>query len=308
MKILVSYRAAPRIRSWETGAMVAAAFRRLGHDVDEYARMYETDKWLCHDADGNEVMRRMTDIDDCSYTPAMVHDHQYGLVLNMECNDPDPQYFELTKVKTKKRAVCHYDTSYYPAQALSNIARYKPNHVFFANSGFRQYGVTNASWLPYAADPRMLRDLDYPKTIDVALVGSDRPARRKLIETMRSDGIKAELISGVFKEDYIDALASCRIVVNENPPEGAGLLNMRSFEVPAAGAMLLTGDPEIGEVFITAIHAMQYNDPQHACAQAGVFLDNPGTRIGMAERAQKVLQESHMYDHRAQEILDVMGF
>lgn len=284
MRILVSYRGAPRIRGWETGAMVAEAFRRLGHEVHEYARIYETQDWV-----QNGTLPE-----------------SYDLILNMECNDPEPQYFELTKIGAKKRAVWHFDTSYYVDQALTHISQYAPDHVFFANSKFREFGWDNTSWLPYAADPRFIRPLSHEKTIDVGLVGSDRPERRTLIDFLEKHGIKAQLISGVFTDDYIDALASCRIVINENPKQGKGLLNMRTFEAPAAGALLLSGDIDhIGEV-LSPLESAAYGHMVGAVHACEALLSDPVALIKKSQRGQRRIESDHMYDHRAQEILDVL--
>lgn len=309
MKILVSYRVAPRIRGWETGSMVAAAFRRLGHDVDEYAREYESNKWLCR---GYEDQEMIFPYNDCpwkeiiEWTPDRVHATEYDLVLNMECNDPEPQYFELTQVKTEKRAVWHFDTSYYQITAFNHITNYEPDHVFFANDNFRDYHFKNSSWLPYAADPRFFRPLDTEKTIDVGLVGSDRPERRRLIDFLEKNGVRAQLISGVFKEDYIDALASCRIVINENPPAGTGLLNMRTFEASAAGTALLSSDECCNAVLIPGSETLIYTNAVSAVDHCRVLLSDPVGLIEMSKRGQGTIRERHMYDHRAQEILDVL--
>lgn len=308
MRILVSYRVAPRIRDWETGAMMAAAFRRLGHDVDEYAKEYETNRWLCRDYLGDSVFVDNFDQwrEELEIVPRAVFNREYALVLNMECNDPDPQYFELIKVRAQKRAVWHFDTSYYSDTALTHIAAYLPDHVFFANANFRDYRLPNSSWLPYAADPRFIRPLNTEKVIDVGLIGSDRPERRTLIDFLDKNDIKAELISGVFRDDYINALASCRIVINENPPAGAGLLNMRSMEAPAAGAVLLSGDPEISTVLIPGMSCMCYMNIVDAAEKCQLLLNDPVGLIEIAKKGQHEIRESHMYDHRAQEILDVL--
>lgn len=303
MKILASYRGAPRIRGYETGAMVSAAFRRLGHDVDEYAKIYEQRFWHY------SIKKHDGSLHYGSLTVPPDTGGKWDLVLNLECNDPNRQYTELTRVSTKKRAVYHFDTSYYVSTALSHIAAYKPDHVFFANADYRKYGVANSSWLPYAADPRFLRGLDHAKTIDVGIVGSDRPARRKLIAALKKQNIDAQLISSVFQEKYIDVLASCRIVINENPPEGRGLLNMRFTEAMAAGSVLVNNDGD-GHVLMDGlsegIHFLVYRDVDDLVGKCRYLLNDPVERIEMAKRAQDTVKELHMYDHRAQEILDVL--
>jgi hypothetical protein len=313
MKILVSYRAAPRIRGWETGAMVSRAFRKLGHEVHEYAKEYQTDRWLTNGPHSDvfsltDSIFTDMEIAERHIWPRDMLKQEYDLVLNMECNDPDPQYFELVGVTTKKRAVWNFDASYYVSTALDHIARYHPDHVFFANSRFMEFGWDSCSWLPYAADSTdHFRPLDGPRPIDVALVGSDRPDRRKLINTLKKAGINAQLISDVFREQYVDALASSKVIINENPAEGRGLLNMRSFEAPAAGAVLLSNDKEIAEVFTPGMQVLIYSDVEHAIMHCKMLLDYPTERIGLQVAGHFRARDSHTYENRATEILDVMG-
>lgn len=287
--MLINYRSAARISGWETGRCYANAFERLGHEVDIYTRQYESEQWQISHDDRRRILSS-----------------SYDLVLCCEMNDPLGQDFEAADVKTERRAVCHYDTSYYTTQALTNIASYKPDHVFFANASFRTYPFKNSSWLPYAADPRFFRSIDTEKTIDVGLVGSDRPERRRLIEFLFNNSINAKLISDVFQEDYIDALASCRIVINENPPQGAGLLNMRTFEAPAAGAVLLSSDPECSSVLVNGIEGHVYSNVGDALEICKYLLSNPVDCISMSKRGQERIKDDHMYDNRVQDILDVL--
>jgi hypothetical protein len=226
MNILVAYRGAPRIRGWETGAMVADAFRDLSHEVDEYGFVYETKE----------------SINSPTYHP----EKHYDLVLIMEHNDPDPQPFELVNQPCDRRVYWTFDISYKTRFELSNIARFQPDHVFCANYYLCPMIVhflnIETTFLPYAAClKRHFRDIDPAiKKYDITLVGTERPDRLSLVETLQKAGLDARLISDVFKEDYITAMAESRVVINQNPPEGRGLMNMRQFEAPAAGALLLT--------------------------------------------------------------------
>src|SRR6185436_16007295 len=101
MKIVVSYRGAPRIRGWETGAMVAKAFRQLGHDVVEFGNIYQTSQRLPPNSDA------MWDEAD--------------LWLYCEMNDADPQYHELNTFSVRKTACWLFDTSYYNDRCKSIV-------------------------------------------------------------------------------------------------------------------------------------------------------------------------------------------
>jgi len=287
MKVLVTYRAAPRIRGWETGKMVADAFRELGHETYEFAKLYQ----------------KLSLAEDSG-----VSEDNFDLILNMECNDPDPQnhVFSLKK-RTKKRAFWHFDTSYYIDLARKHIWLHKPDHVFFANANWRQYGVQNSSWLPYAADPKFFRSITPDKDFDIGFVGTIRPDRQQLIEEMRVYGVKVGVISDVFKSDYIDALSRCRVIINQNPPEGNGLLNMRTFEAPAAGAVLLSDDVSyIHEILLPGSQCFIYNgtsDVPFDYVTDSKSYDGLGV---MAKSAQDWIKSSHMYTNRVQEILEIL--
>lgn len=300
VRILVSYRGAPRIRGWETGAMVARAFRRLGHEVDEYARTYEDTKWVARDG--------MPEVFHPGYSD-YVRQQSYDLHVYMEMNDPEPQYLNLRNIDADKRVGWFFDTSYYPHQ-IKNIANAMSfDWVFSANPNFGQdFFGPRTSFLPYAADKEHhWRPLDTSRELSVILVGSDRPERRKLIRTLNKVGVEAHLISGVFKEDYVDALASADIVVNENPPEGRGLLNMRTFEAPAAGALLVCQEGDyIERVLTKGVSVLTYTSP----ADLVGICKSLGPEVVYKTRAegQNRVMEDHTYDNRAQEMLDVLGF
>lgn len=311
-KILISYRVAPRIRTWETGSMVARAFRALGHEVDEYAKEYQAGRWLCKTPFGLDLLLEPSLLlpdTKLSFIPENVFMREYDLVLNMECNDPDPQYFELIGVKAKKRAVYHFDTSYYMDVASHHISQYHPDHVFYANSKL-VWNTKNTSWLPYAADSKLhVRSPSHAKLYDVALVGSDRPDRRRLIAILQEAGIDARLISDVFKEDYVEALASAKIVLNQNPSDGSGLLNMRYFETLAAGSMLLNnaGDGDELTGLIPGIHFVRYASEADLVEKAIYYIRDHAERIKVSCAGHQAFLEGHTYEHRAQEIMDVIG-
>lgn len=225
MKIVVSYRGAPRIRGWETGAMLARGFRQLGHDVFEYGNIYKTQERLKNAPDN------LQDVD---------------LLLYCEMNDADPQYLELKNINARKTACSLYDTSYHQDRYRRLVDYFRFDHLFLANPltihEYKTWGYDNVSYLPYACDRELHgRSLGYPKTMDVALVGSIRNDRMRLIRKLNRLGLTVELVSDVFREEYIDTLASSRIILNQNPrPQGLGLLNMRSMESIAAGDVLFT--------------------------------------------------------------------
>jgi len=286
MKIGISYRQAQRINFWETGWFVSDSLRKLGHEVIDYGFMYENNEWFCD-------------------KEAALQDN-YDLLIWMDCGDPSPQYFELQQLKCPKLA-WFFDVSYnsYQYKYICDIMRF--DWVFSANLNYQQnFFGPKCSFLPYAtSDSKHMRPIDTSKVIDVALIGSDRPDRRKLIQSLSKAGINAQLISGVFKEAYIDALASSKIIINENPSQGRKLLNMRFFETMAAGSCLLTqrGDGE-DKVGIENQHFVCYENEDEAISKCGLLLDNETLRLTIATAGQDHVLNNHTYKNRVKTILD----
>lgn len=286
MKILVSYRGAPRIRGWETGAMLARAFRNLGHEVYEHATIYESKprEWVM---DPNNSFQ-----------------HEFDLHVFMEKNDGEDQHLGLKAINTQRTVAWLFDTSMND-RFYEDIVTYMDfDHVYCGNPDFIK-GHKNRSYLPYAADKTLFyRSPDTPKTIDVCLVGSDRPERRKLIKSLQKDGVNAELISGVFKEDYINTLAASKIVVNDLAGGGANLLSMRTFEAPAAGALLLQAiSSSIYGILEDGVTCATFHSEESLVSSARFYLNSEEDRKRVTSNGQYWVLNHCSYENRAKEIL-----
>jgi hypothetical protein len=243
VKVLVSYRGIPQSPGWATGDFVVKALRTLGHEVYPYAKYYQQNRWV-------------------EERPLLDH-HRWDLILFMECNDGDPQYPELKVTPARHTACWLFDTSYHQDRYRSLVNYFKFDDIFLANpltvQEYRVWGYDRVHYLPYAFDSeKHVRGPNHEKTMDVALVGSIRDDRKHLAKMLGKRGIDLQLIGGVFREQYVDALASARFVVNQNPPQGRGLLNMRHFEAQAAGSIVIE----------------QHDDLMDNC-EAGLFCNMP---------------------------------
>lgn len=292
VKILISYRGAPRIRGWETGVLIADAFRDLGHEVDEYGNVYETMKgeWVSE------------------LRPDTILQKEYDLCIWMEKNDPERQYLELAAVKAAYKVAWFFDLQNYPDFCRKLADHMQFNHVFCANPNYLKLFKV-ASFLPYGASSKFFRPLTWPKQYDVGLVGSDRPERQALISALKADGINAHLISGVFKDAYIDALASCKVVINDIAGGGIGLLSMRAYEAPAAGALTIFEDAEaLGDQLIPGIDCLTYSHSKELITKCSFLLKDTTYLEQVRACGQKRVLEHHTYVARANEILNVIGY
>lgn len=290
MKILVSYRGIPQSPGWATGDMVIKAFRALGHEAYPYAKYYQQNRW----------------VDD---RPPL-DSQDWDLILFMECNDGDPQYPELKVTRARKTACWLFDTSYHQDRYRGLVSYFSFDHIFLANpltiQEYKVWGYNNVHYLPYACDRELHgRPLEYPKNRDVVLVGSIRDDRRVLANALAGLGVDLQLVGGVFREQYIDALASARIVVNQNPSDGCGLLNMRFFESMAAGSILFNDNTESGLNVLSGLQsgAVPYCSLEHLASSVQTFLQNKSLYEITRSRAQQIAFDYNTYIHRCQEII-----
>lgn len=280
MKILVSYRGIPQSRGWATGDFVIKAFQALGHEAVPCGNYYQTSERL-------EGTRR-------------VLDESWDLYLQMECGDGDPFYSELIGVNAKKRATWWFDIALYPDRWERQTSLVKPDINFVANRNY--VSGSNTVYLPYAADrEKHFRPLDFPKSRDFALIGSDRPERRELIQCLQKAGCDAHLITNVFREEYINTLASTRYVINDVAGGGNGLIPMRLQETMVAGSVLLTAE-DIGLSFFgeSGKHFLVYNNIDHLLE----IIRSEEYKITPV--AQNHCLNNHLYIHRCKTILDVI--
>lgn len=287
MKILVSYRGIPQSPGWATGDMVVKAFRELGHEAYPYAKYYQENRWV-------------------PGRPGL-DNQDWDLILFMECNDGDPQYPELKVTRARKTACWLFDTSYHADRYKRLVDYFRFDHLFLANpltiQEYKVWGYDNVSYLPYACDRELHgRQMGHPKTMDVVLVGSVRDDRRRLVSELNSLGVKAELIGGVFREEYIDTLASARIVLNQNPVQGRGLLNMRHFEAQAAGCVLLEQCDDLNANIKAGLETtglvINYASPQEIPDLVHDYID-----MDMNEQQEDFLT-MHTYKNRCQDIIE----
>jgi len=289
MKILVSYRGIPQSPGWATGDMVVKAFRALGHEAYPYAKYYQENRWV----EGR---------------PAL-DSQDWDLILFMECNDGDQQYPELRITRARKTACWLFDTSY-QFDRWRRLARYFSfDHYFLANpvtiGEYKVWGYDNVHYLPYACDRELHgRPLEHPKTHDLVLVGSIRDDRRDLARELTGHGLKLELISDVFREDYIDALASGKIVINQNPDMGRGLLNMRFFEAQAAGTIVFTEMADL-EVNMTAGLMHMCNFVPYRTVE-DIVTGHASAQGSNIQRGQELVFEHHTYQNRCEDILNTV--
>ena len=298
-KVLISYRGIPQSPGWATGDLVADAFRRNGHEVDTYGNFYKQ-------GPSSRIPGSLT-IEE-------VRRKQFDLALYMEMNDDDSQYLELKYIPAKVRAYWDFDVSYHPDFTASVCNYLKFDHIFCANPDFRSFFekfAPRASILPYGFccmkhTPNAFKSFRERK-YQFAIIGSPWKERKEIVTALKDEGMDAHLITGVFREEYIQTLADTKVSINYNVQAGAGLLVMRVWESLATHSCLITNAGDHISRFLTVgDDCLVYNDIPGLVELCKKINKEPDIARRMARQGYITGQKNHSYDSRITEILETL--
>jgi hypothetical protein len=267
--------------------MVVKAFRALGHNAQPYARYYGTkNEWV----------------------ESEPFDGDWDLLLFMECNDGEPQYRELSLTRARKTACWFFDTSYYPDH-LTGLARaFNFDYQFIANP-LDVSKFENGHYLPYACDPDLHIRYDIKRLCRMSLFGSIRQDREELRDALKSRGIHLDLVGGLFREEYIDALASSTITLNQNPTAGRGLLNMRFWEAQAAGSIVFTEESDLLDNLSAGLQHVAcytYSSIDDIVSHYNRLMESENERKIVVSMGQDRALTYHTYENRCSQILETV--
>ncbi len=295
MKILISYRGIPQSPGWSTGDFVVDSFKRLGHEVYTYGNYYQEPGHLLPDHINN----------------GKLFDEEFDLVLYMDMNDDDPSYANLQYVKTMYFAYWNFDISYNPVHTYALINSMRFDHLFCANYLYAKQLEKNipTTFLPYAFSIDKHVPGEWPKkNIDFSIVGSPWGDRERISNLLKEQGVRVEFISGLFREEYIDALVRSHATINYNVERGRGLLVMRIFEAMGAQTCLITNDGDfVDQVASPGQHCLVYRDDKVLVEMCQRWQGNLGALDNIGREGHLYGLTHHTYDCRAKEILRVLG-
>lgn len=290
MKIVVAYRGIGHSVGWATGDNLVRAFKRLGHDVYAYGNYYQSDRRI-----------------DPKPAPESA-----DLLVYCECNDDDPQYYELSKIRFKRKAYWDFDVDNGRSYVTSKLVKkLKFDTVFYANKlygdQFRKLAHSSV-FLPYAFDDEHFYPIkNRRQKISVGLIGSPYPARRAYIERLKSHGVKVEFIQGKFREDFVQAINGLKIHLNLNIYEqgGEGLLVGRVWETIGCGVFLLSQRKDfIEDFFEDGKHLILFDDEADCAKKIKYYLENSKEREKIARQGWLHGKENHTYIARAMKIIE----
>lgn len=197
--------------------------------------------------------------------------------------------------------------------------------VFFTNDAgslrsYREHGLARIHHLPSSADPQLFRPLGIPRELPVAFIGTRTAGRQALLEQLRDFPVhvfgpgwrKVRLDGAIrihppaFGEMTNRIYNQARINLNIHTWVGRGTaVNLRLFEVPAAGAFLLTDwVDEIADYYVEDRDIACYRGVDDLKRKLEHFLARPDECERIARRGREHFLAHHSYASRAQRILD----
>ena len=166
-------------------------------------------------------------------------------------------------------------------------------------------------WLPLAVTPGYARVITAKCNSDLAFVGYVRDTQRAAaLEYLLKHNVTINAQSGIFPPYANAVYATARAALNIPTLYGDVVcydVNMRVFEAPACGALLLTNSlPELAELgFMAGVNCLTYNDLQGVLDAVQWLRDAANAqaiqRIKAAGRAWVLAK--HTYAERARQVL-----
>lgn len=184
----------------------------------------------------------------------------------------------------------------------------------------------DSRYMCHAVDPEEFHpEAGVAKAYDVTVVGNwsawrDETLKAALEVTdnvavyggywMRKSAIPRKTLRRIYKGAEIVGAElnhlynASRIVLNASRTPGSAGLNMRFFEAPAAGGILLTDTaPELEKHFVPGTHLAMYRDTQELKRLLGELLGSPDKQESMRHAGQQLVLAQHTYDRMAARVL-----
>ncbi len=185
------------------------------------------------------------------------------------------------------------------------------DYAFSAQCDFvavlRAAGHPQAHWLPLACDPQVHRRYDVPKRYDIGFVGSVRSGyerRRVLVERLARRFTINDYSQPHTPAEMARLHSESRLVFNCSMRHE---VNMRLFEAPATGSLLLTD--RIGNGLDALVtdreHVVMYDDDR-LVDLADEYLRDEAARERIARQGYEHVRAHHTYLHRVDTILDTV--
>jgi hypothetical protein len=234
--------------------------------------------------------------------------HRPDLFLYVDSGEP--RYFPRGLTTLECPTACYLvDVHLRPRELLKQAMFF--DYAFTAQRDFvpvlRHGGHPQASWLPLACDPEIHRRHDLPKRYDIGFVGSVRAGyerRRVLWERLARRFSVNEQGHTYTPAEMARLYSECRLVFNCSLHRE---VNMRVFEGPATGTLLLTDRIGNGlcDLIVDRQHVVMYDDDE-LVDLAEHYLRDDAARERIARQGYEHVRNHHTYDRRVDAILDAV--
>ena len=163
-----------------------------------------------------------------------------------------------------------------------------------------------AKWVPIACDPEAHKDLNIGRKLDVAFVGTDgkknpRVELLKFLARRYPNSYIGRADSRLMSNIYSAAKVGFNYSINND-------INMRMFEVPSCGALLVTNriksDSGFNELFIDGKNVVTYGSADELFNKIDFYLLNDEERKKIAQEGHSLVVSKHTYKDRLKLMLE----
>ncbi len=168
-----------------------------------------------------------------------------------------------------------------------------------------------AHWLPIGCDPEVHRDHHVERIYDIGFVGQynrSYPERVAILDALSARYHMNDFRRAYYMDDMARIYSQSKIVVNISHSDK--ILNMRIFEVPPTGAMLLTqASTENGqtELLRDGEHFVTFTDLDDLLQKADYYLTHDDERDRIARQGQAHVLAHHTYAQRMTTMLNTVA-
>ncbi|MGQ0557343.1 MAG: glycosyltransferase [Nitrospiraceae bacterium] len=188
---------------------------------------------------------------------------------------------------------------------------------------YREHGITQVLYAPYACNPDLYHPLERQKKYDVTFVGQGYRGRPELVQWLKEQGVNIRVwgqgweehpalrdIAGGFlpHQAMIEVFAQSKIVLGMSWVSGDGVtlqIKGRTFEYAACRAFQLTTyDERLKALFRDGDEIVFYRDRQDVLEKIRHYLAHPEEREHIAHAAYVRALGEHTWTQRLKQILE----
>ncbi len=189
-----------------------------------------------------------------------------------------------------------------------------------------EYSISS-SWLPFGFTNAKKPELKENEEINkVCFIGNPDSNREKVIHTLLQNKIAVDVYGNgwdnlfannsyikthppVYSETFVETAQKYRVQLNVFRPHNLGSHNMRTFEMPALGCIMLAPvSKEHSELFIEGDEAFFYENDEELIKKCTLILDLTFDKANEIRKSayQKSIHSGYSYSVRAEEVLEII--